>query len=182
MDPKFLPLKFIEGSGGVAATDTLTFNRNLEGKEYVQVDEGMYFVHMSDTFIDSSELIGGTITIVSNDEEEIPSGTYPIVDNEDMIIDMSTMTGFPAYTISEFIVILSQPFTREGVTLPKGISFMYVQDMFYISELKAPKAIFSNKENILLLDPEYIKDMYYEKKEEEIFQYSNGFSDENGLG
>jgi hypothetical protein len=129
IDPKFLPLKFIEGSGG-AATDTLTFDGNLNGKEYVQVDEGMYFVHMSDTFIDSSELINGTITIVSS-IEEMPSGTYSIVNNEEEgipIDDTSEFLGVPAYVIGEFVYVLSRPVTLEGITLPKGISFMYYQD------------------------------------------------------
>lgn len=177
MDPKFLPLKFIEGSG--AATDTLTFDGNLEGKEYIQVGDGMYFVRLSDTFVDSSELIGGTITMRSF-IDDMQNGSETI--SEDSIVDMSGDYGFPAYGVSNFCVVLSQSYTLDGITLSSGIWIIYYQDMFYISELKAPKAIFSNEENILLLDPEYIKDMYYEKKEEEeIFQYSDTFGYESGL-
>ena len=178
MDPKFLPLKFIEGSG--AATDTLTFDGNLEGKEYFQAGEDIYFVHLSDTFVDSSELIGGTITITAKGLEDTSSNQNLTI-SEDLIYDMSEDFGFPSYSISEACIVLSQSSTEEGITFSSGIWIAYHQDVFYISELKAPKAVFNNGENILLLDPEYIKDMYYEKKEEEILHSPGRFSYEYGL-
>lgn len=148
--------------GGAAVTDTLTFDGNIEGKEAVEFDAGAYVVKISDTFVESTELLGGTYNIVSS-VEDIPSGSYPIT--EDEIFDTSDQYGFPSYGISDFIICISQDFTMDGITLTKGIHIMCIPGVFYVTELKAPSAIFGTAEIIHKLDNKFLDLDWIPKKE-----------------
>ena len=148
MPTKYLPDGvpcYIEGS----ATDTLTFDGNIEGREVLDLGEGMYFVKVSDAFVEGAELNGGTLTLVRLGED---ASNETIVITEDMIMDVSSTFGFPAYVVGEFIYIMSQALTQDGMTLGKGIHFMCAPDEFYVSELKAPSAVIVSPGIVQTLD------------------------------
>jgi len=181
-EPVKMPGKFlaegvphIEGDG--EATDTLTFDGNIESKD-VTLGEGAYFVHMSPEYVESSELIGGTITIVGLDPD-LPGGSQTIT--EDNVVDMTEVFGFPVYIVSELVMVLSQDVTEEGVALPKGINFMGQSGAFYVGELKAPSAVFVggktyHKLDNRLLDLDWVpilKEKYVIPEQRQSFESTN---------
>ena len=137
MPGKFLPegVPYVESS---VATDTLTFDGSIVGKNAVEMDEGLYFVRVSSQYVESSALIGGTLTTVGY-KDYFPSGAVSIT--EESIEDASAGFGVPCYTIGDVAMVLSQDISMDGITIPKGILFVCNQNAGYVSELKAPTAV-----------------------------------------
>ena len=153
--PKFLPegVPYVENGGG--ATDTLTFDGNIEGKNAVELGDGMYFVPVSSEYVESAELIGGSVAVVSL-SDDVPGGTLSIT--EEIIQDMSETFGVPAYSISDLVAVLSQDVSMDGITVPKGVVFLCQPGVVYVSELKAPSAVFGGGVTVHKLDPRCLPD------------------------
>ena len=133
---------WVEGN----ATDTLTFDGNIEGKEVFNDT----FVKVSDLTIDPLALIGGTVSVFSE-------GTTQTLDiTEDWVGDMSDMVGTPMWSITEGVLIVPQDSTSDMFPLTKGIWFA-CNEYAYTSELKAPSAVFGS-ETIHKLDPKFLPD------------------------
>jgi hypothetical protein len=123
-------------------TDTLTFDGNIERAGVIEADEGFYYVPMSSEYVESSQLLGGTLTFVGL-EEDTPNGSTTIT--EEFITDITEELGVQAYVLGDFVLVLSQDATLDGITIPKGISFLCAPVAFYVSQLKAPSAVLSGE-------------------------------------
>lgn len=146
LDPKYIKDMYYQEGGDGNPVSTITFDGNIEGKEFINMgssDNPVYLVKVSDAYVDSSKIIGVQATMISN-VEGMPNGTYPIV--EEMIMDMTFMTGVPAYMIHDngepCGFLLSEDVTMEGETATKGIYFLCIPDVIYVSALTANSPIF----------------------------------------
>ena len=131
-------------------TDTLTFDGNPEGKEIIDMGTGFLLLKLSDTGVESSELIGGMVTALYDNGE-----IEQVAISERSITDMAQFIGSPAYSVSPALYVILEDATGNGMTLPKGIYNMYAPDEFYAIEVKAPSAVFGEV-TIKTLDPKFL--------------------------
>lgn len=95
---------------------TITFDGNMDGKEAVNMGDPFYLVKVSDKIINSSEMIGGTMSIFSEGNIE----SYEI---EDYMI----FSQYPLDVIDECIFICHEETAmNDTTTLTPGIWFMCI--------------------------------------------------------
>lgn len=131
----------------IGGGDTLTWDGDVTGREYVDVD-GMFFVHVSDATPTAYDLANGSTFSVFLYEVG-QSITGPITGE-----DIFEGTGF--LMIGSYIVIVADDGVEaEGFVFPKkGVYFVYVPEVVYISGLTIIGYTGFTKEYI---DPEYLQ-------------------------
>lgn len=101
-----------------------TFDGDLNGRNVVQVDEGMYLVKISDTVFSVDDLIGHTLTLYMRGEEpEIM--TYEL--NEENVYDLSS-EGIPVVMACEGLWSLQSDFSFDGFSFTAGTYFLCLTD------------------------------------------------------
>lgn len=106
----------------------ITFDGTLDGKEYIQLDDGNYIVKVSYDVPEKESLIGETIRAFNGDTIE------ELTISEDAI----TVLSDDLYAI-DFIFFAVNDTTVEGFSLSKGIWSIVVPGQFYLSYLKYTK-------------------------------------------
>ena len=100
-----------------------SFDGNLDGREYVQADDEMYLVKMSDTVYEASDLIGHTVTAYMEGEDP---DTMTMEITEDSIDDL-TPEGLPFLMAQQMVWICREDTAVSGITIPKGTYFLCIQ-------------------------------------------------------
>jgi hypothetical protein len=157
IDSKFLPegIPYIEA----IATDTITFDGNMDGKLVFAIPSGadtIYFVKVFDGVIDSADVVGGTLSAVSF-VGDIPNVTLDIFPGD---ITDASVVGQKGFVISNSIGVVTEAGTFNGQPVEKGIYFACIPGATYVVELKLPKksikADVYHKLDNKLLDLEWI--------------------------
>jgi hypothetical protein len=157
IDSKFLP----EGVPSIEtiATDTITFDGNMDGKLAFAITSGAdttYFVKVSDGIVDSADVIGGTLSVVSL-AGDVSSATLNITPGD---ITDASIVGQKGFVIGNSIGVVTEAGMFNGQPVEKGIYFGCVPGAVYITELKLPKksikADVYHKLDNKLLDLEWI--------------------------
>lgn len=136
-DGRYLPkgLGYIIKEGSQTATNTLTWDGDMSGKETVDIsgDGSAYFVKMSDSTCTVDDLIGGTFTLTATNGE---SNTIEITSED---VEDASSDGIPCIMVgSQLCWIMLEDFSAEGLTFTKGIWFLNVAaDGYYTSALTA---------------------------------------------
>lgn len=148
LDPKYYErLAWVDNG---ASHNTWKFDGNLDSVEYID-QGGMYAIKICD-FIEPTELIGtiATGTELTEDGEEMP---FTIEVTQDMIEDMSSDIGFPAFNIGDVVAGFSQDY----MMFPAGVYVMYIPGEFVISEITALKNIFKEPDVIHTIDHKFFE-------------------------
>lgn len=156
IEPEFLPNGVpyvVEGE----ATDTLTFDGNLEGKEAIPFGDGAYMVKVSSATPSTEELVGATIKLTSIGAE-LPAEQFTLT--ADGIINEAGLFYMLADPTSEAFGggLVPADFSMEGVSASAGIYLFYASDGYYASSLTATSKIFGEPDTINKLDPRCLPD------------------------
>ena len=129
----------------VIPSKTYIFDGILEGKEYTEVGKGTYLIKISDDTPSKEQLINGTITAVTNNEEKSMA-----IPEEDII---ENPFGEGTLAVGEFIFIIS----KTGASIPNsgiGTHFIFVPEG-YVSKLITSEVV---TDELKQLDEKYIPD------------------------
>lgn len=105
------------------AEKDVSFDGNLDGREYVQAEDELYLVKMSDTVYKATDLIGHTVTAYMEGEDP---DTMTMEITEDSIDDL-TSEGLPFLMAQQMVWICKEDATVSGITIPKGTYFLCIQ-------------------------------------------------------
>lgn len=105
-------------------TANTTFNGDLTGRDFIQVDDGVYIVKMTDETFAVDDLLGHTLTLYMRGEDP-EMMTYELT--TDNTFDLSS-EGFPVVMACEGLWSIQYDFTAEGFTFKAGTYFLCVTD------------------------------------------------------
>lgn len=102
--------------------DTVFFDGNMVGKEYVFMEDDTYMVKVSNVILSKENLLGSTLTVCTpgGDPEEM---TMEL--NETDIYDMAA-EGIPALTVKGMVICLQEDFSTAGISATAGVYFVCV--------------------------------------------------------
>lgn len=148
IDPKF----FEEGTVGWtekgSTSNVWEFNGNLNSVEHYQVGEGQYYIRVLDTYQEPEFFIDTTCEVIFSD-----GNTQTGVFTEDMITDISSNTGFPAYNIQNGMgLCVSQEYNG----MPVGFYVIYIPDDAMVSKITFTQDIFGEPDIVHKVHQKYI--------------------------
>lgn len=146
---EFLPKHLQFGEKKTTGPLNITFDGDLTGKETVPIEEGAYFVKVSDNVLSVGDLLGGTL--VASTE----SGKQAIELTTETVMDAGSQ-GIPAIMIMEemVLVVYGDVSSTLGMNLSNGVWFA-VSGEYYTESISNPNVTITTSE-IKKLDNKFI--------------------------
>lgn len=121
----------------VETINSITWDGNFEGKDVVSMGGGYVSIKVSDAAITAADMIGGsyTLTLINSD---IPDETFVI--DESMITPVTdglSIIGEQGHVV----VVDKDEVDFNGIIFTKGIYFLFVDGVFYASNLTLSSSI-----------------------------------------
>ena len=130
-----------------------TFDGDLTGRKYIQLDDETFFVKISDEILTADNLYGQTVTVYMDSnppEEEI------IELSPENVIDVSS-EGLPAIIAADALVCVQSDFTFSGIFVEKGVYFLCACiDGTPYAYVKTVAGLNSSVERVHKLDNKYL--------------------------
>ena len=97
-----------------------TFNGDLTGRKYIQVDDNLFFVKISDEILTVDDLYGKTVTVYMNSD---PPEEELIELSPENVFDVSS-EGLPAIMAADALICVQSNFTYSGISVERGLYFL----------------------------------------------------------
>ena len=151
----------------VSAPLNITWDGDLTGRENFPAGaEDSYMVKVSDVVLSMEQLVGSTISYLSE------TGNQTLEITEDLIFD-ATSQGMPMYSVdANLVIIVLEDIYQEGMSITKGVWFStFGNGAAYTKSISSPNATITTSE-IKKLDPKFYERPCYDDRVTNAKSYS----------